>query len=131
MPATMLVLQRSMKAMAKTKPRTALSNSACSTCWVEDLREINLFTIKLKSCRHLPAALCLTAVAFGEGSFFLLDALRYFYANYFFLKTVLNEKQLSITIKRLSHQVLENHIDLDNTVLIGIQPRGIFVSDQV
>lgn len=47
------------------------------------------------------------------------------------MKTVLNEQQLAITIKRLSHQVLENHLNLDNTVLIGIQPRGIFVSDQV
>jgi pyrimidine operon attenuation protein/uracil phosphoribosyltransferase len=47
------------------------------------------------------------------------------------MKTVLNEQQLAITIKRLSHQVLENHNNLDNTVLIGIQPRGIFVSDQV
>ena len=47
------------------------------------------------------------------------------------MKSVLNEQQLAITIKRLSHQFLENHVDLDNTVLIGIQPRGIFVSDQV
>ena len=47
------------------------------------------------------------------------------------MKTVLNEQQLAITIKRLSHQVLENHVDLKNTVLIGIQPRGIFVSDQM
>jgi pyrimidine operon attenuation protein / uracil phosphoribosyltransferase len=56
--------------------------------------------------------------------------LAYFYKNYF-LKTVLNEQQLAITIKRLSHQILENHVDLENTVLIGIQPRGIFVSDQI
>ena len=47
------------------------------------------------------------------------------------MKTVLNEQQLAITIKRLSHQVLENHVDLRNTVLIGIQPRGIFVSDHL
>jgi pyrimidine operon attenuation protein/uracil phosphoribosyltransferase len=47
------------------------------------------------------------------------------------LKTVLNEQQLEITIKRLAHQVLENHVDLKDTVLIGIQPRGIFVSDQL
>jgi pyrimidine operon attenuation protein/uracil phosphoribosyltransferase len=47
------------------------------------------------------------------------------------LKTILNEQQLSITIKRLSHQVLENHTDLENTVFVGIQPRGIFVSDQL
>ena len=27
--------------------------------------------------------------------------------------------------------MLENHIDLDNTVLIGMQPRGIYVSDRI
>jgi len=47
------------------------------------------------------------------------------------LKSILSEQQLAITIKRLAHQVLENHIDLDNTVLIGIQPRGVFLSDQI
>lgn len=47
------------------------------------------------------------------------------------MKTVLTENQLELTIKRLSHQILENHGDLSNTVLIGIQPRGIYVSDQV
>ncbi len=47
------------------------------------------------------------------------------------MKTVLNEQQLAITIKRLSHQILENHVDLTDTVLIGLQPRGIFVSDKV
>ena len=47
------------------------------------------------------------------------------------MKTVLNEQQIAITIKRLGHQILENHVDLKDTVLIGIQPRGIFVSDQL
>jgi pyrimidine operon attenuation protein/uracil phosphoribosyltransferase len=47
------------------------------------------------------------------------------------LKTVLNEQQLNITIKRLSHQILENHPTLKDTVLIGIQPRGVFVSDSI
>lgn len=47
------------------------------------------------------------------------------------MKTVLNEQQLAITIKRLSHQILENHPRLENTVIIGIQPRGIFLSDQL
>ncbi len=54
----------------------------------------------------------------------------YFYKK-IVLKTVLNEQQLSITIKRLSHQILENHMLLRNTVIIGIQPRGVFVSDQI
>ena len=47
------------------------------------------------------------------------------------MKTVLNEQQLDITIKRLSHQILENHPTLQNTVIIGIQPRGIYVSDSI
>jgi pyrimidine operon attenuation protein / uracil phosphoribosyltransferase len=49
----------------------------------------------------------------------------------YFLKSILTQEQLSITIKRLAHQVLENHVDLSNTVLIGLQPRGIFLSDQI
>ena len=47
------------------------------------------------------------------------------------MKSILTEPQLAITIKRLAHQVLENHINLDNTVLIGIQPRGVYLSDQI
>jgi pyrimidine operon attenuation protein / uracil phosphoribosyltransferase len=47
------------------------------------------------------------------------------------LKTILNAQKLAITLQRLSHQILENHIDLENTVLIGIQPRGIYVSDRI
>ena len=47
------------------------------------------------------------------------------------MKSILSEQQLEITIKRLAHQVLENHIDLYNTVLIGIQPRGVYLSDQI
>jgi pyrimidine operon attenuation protein/uracil phosphoribosyltransferase len=47
------------------------------------------------------------------------------------LKTILNQEQLSITIQRLCHQILEKHIDLENTVLIGLQPRGIYVSERI
>jgi len=47
------------------------------------------------------------------------------------LKTILSHTQIAITIKRLAHQVLENHIQLENTVLIGLQPRGIFLSDKI
>ncbi len=48
-----------------------------------------------------------------------------------FLKSILTEPQLEITIKRLAHQVLENHVDLTNTVVIGLQPRGIYLSDRI
>jgi pyrimidine operon attenuation protein / uracil phosphoribosyltransferase len=47
------------------------------------------------------------------------------------VKSILTAQQLGITIKRLAHQVLENHVDLTNTVLIGLQPRGVFLSDQI
>ncbi len=47
------------------------------------------------------------------------------------MKSILTEQQLEITIKRLAHQVLENHVDLTNTVLIGLQPRGIYLSDRI
>jgi len=47
------------------------------------------------------------------------------------LKTILTEEQLDITIQRLSHQLLENQVRYDDTVIIGIQPRGIFFSDRI
>jgi pyrimidine operon attenuation protein/uracil phosphoribosyltransferase len=47
------------------------------------------------------------------------------------LKTILNGQELALTIQRLSQQILENHFDLDSTVLIGIQPRGIYFSNRL
>ena len=47
------------------------------------------------------------------------------------MKSILTQTQIGLTVKRLAHQVLENHIGLANTVLIGIQPRGIFLSDRM
>ncbi|HYO23037.1 MAG TPA: bifunctional pyr operon transcriptional regulator/uracil phosphoribosyltransferase PyrR [Flavisolibacter sp.] len=47
------------------------------------------------------------------------------------MKTVITAEQIQLTIKRLAHQVLENHVRLRNTVLIGLQPRGIYLSDRI
>ncbi|HZF64435.1 MAG TPA: bifunctional pyr operon transcriptional regulator/uracil phosphoribosyltransferase PyrR [Chitinophagaceae bacterium] len=47
------------------------------------------------------------------------------------MKTILDHHQISLTIKRLAHQVLENNVNMTNTVVIGIQPRGIFLSDRI
>jgi pyrimidine operon attenuation protein/uracil phosphoribosyltransferase len=47
------------------------------------------------------------------------------------LKTILSEARLSITIDRLCHQLIENHLQFTDTVLIGLQPRGIFLSDRI
>lgn len=38
---------------------------------------------------------------------------------------------MSITIRRLAQQILENHLDVSNSVFLGVQPRGIFVSDRL
>ena len=47
------------------------------------------------------------------------------------MKTVITAEQIHLTIKRLAHQVLENHVSLNDTVLIGLQPRGIYLSDRI
>lgn len=47
------------------------------------------------------------------------------------MKSILSAQQLAITIKRLAHQIMENNNDADTIVLIGLQPRGIYLSDQV
>lgn len=41
------------------------------------------------------------------------------------------DRQLAITIDRLSHQLIENHLNFSDTVLIGLQPRGIYLSDRI
>ncbi len=38
---------------------------------------------------------------------------------------------MALTVKRLAHQMLENNAVLENTVLIGLQPRGIYLSDRI
>jgi len=47
------------------------------------------------------------------------------------LKSILSEQQLSITIRRLAQQILENHLNIHDSVFLGVQPRGIFVSDRI
>lgn len=47
------------------------------------------------------------------------------------MKTILNEQQLDLTIRRLGHQILENYTQPEQLVLIGIQPRGIYFSDRI
>ncbi len=47
------------------------------------------------------------------------------------MKTILSEEQMELSIQRLAHQMLENNKDMANTVIIGLQPRGIFMSDRI
>lgn len=47
------------------------------------------------------------------------------------MKTILNRRQLSVTIDRLCHQLIENHLNFEDSVIIGLQPRGIYLSDRI
>ena len=40
-------------------------------------------------------------------------------------KQIISSDQFGIMIERLAHQLIENHGDFSNTILVGIQPRGI------
>ena len=42
-------------------------------------------------------------------------------------KVFLNSNQIDIIINRLVCQLIENHNDFNDTVLIGLQPRGIYL----
>lgn len=44
-------------------------------------------------------------------------------------RLILNAELLSITVDRLCQQLIENHGDFSNTVILGLQPRGIHFSD--
>ena len=47
------------------------------------------------------------------------------------MKVILDKPQLNISLLRLAHQLLENIDDLAQVVFIGLQPRGIFVSNKI
>lgn len=46
-------------------------------------------------------------------------------------QVILNAKQFDLTLQRLCRQLIENHDDFSNTVLIGLQPRGIRVLNRL
>ena len=46
-------------------------------------------------------------------------------------RIVLNSKHFEITLKRLASQLKENHQNFENTVLVGLQPRGIYVLERL
>ena len=46
-------------------------------------------------------------------------------------KVLLNSNQIDIIINRLVCQLIENHNDFTNTVLIGLQPRGIYLLEKL
>ena len=46
-------------------------------------------------------------------------------------KKILNAKQISTIISRLSYQLIEDHNDFNQTALIAIQPRGVLFAKRI
>lgn len=46
-------------------------------------------------------------------------------------KTLLTSKDIQIILHRLACQLIENHNDFSNTVLIGLQPRGSYLANRL
>jgi pyrimidine operon attenuation protein/uracil phosphoribosyltransferase len=46
-------------------------------------------------------------------------------------KLILDSDLLDITISRLCQQLIENHQDFSNSVILGLQPRGIYLADLI
>ena len=46
-------------------------------------------------------------------------------------KVILDKGKFNLTLERLSHQLIENHGDFENTCLIGIQEKGVLLASRL
>jgi len=46
-------------------------------------------------------------------------------------RPILNRTQLELITKRLCFQIIENHNNFQDTVIIGLQPRGIYLANRI
>jgi pyrimidine operon attenuation protein/uracil phosphoribosyltransferase len=46
-------------------------------------------------------------------------------------RVILDSAKFALTIERLCHQLIENHNDFSNSCIIGLQPRGVYLSDRI
>ena len=46
-------------------------------------------------------------------------------------KIILDSKHFEITVTRLCYQLIEVHNDFSKTVIIGLQPRGIYLANRI
>ena len=46
-------------------------------------------------------------------------------------RIILDSKHLEITVTRLCYQLIEVHNDFSNSVIIGLQPRGIYLAKRI
>ncbi len=46
-------------------------------------------------------------------------------------RNIIDHKLLQITLDRICQQLIENHDDFKDTVIIGLQPKGIFLAERI
>ena len=46
-------------------------------------------------------------------------------------KVLLTAKEVTIILHRLACQLIEKHLDFSETILVGIQPRGVFLAERL
>lgn len=46
-------------------------------------------------------------------------------------REILGSKKFALTIERLCHELIENHQQFAKSVIIGLQPRGIYLSQRI
>ncbi len=46
-------------------------------------------------------------------------------------KILLDSKKINLVLSRLVYELIENHKDFQNTVLIGLQPRGVYLFNEI
>jgi pyrimidine operon attenuation protein/uracil phosphoribosyltransferase len=46
-------------------------------------------------------------------------------------RNIIDNKHLQITLDRICQQLIENHDDFQDTVIIGLQPKGIFLAERI
>ncbi len=46
-------------------------------------------------------------------------------------KVILSGSLFGITISRICQELIENHQDFENSVLLGLQPRGVFFAERI
>ena len=47
------------------------------------------------------------------------------------MQILLTSPQFLLIINRLAQQLIENDDNINDTVFIGLQPRGVYVSDKI
>ena len=46
-------------------------------------------------------------------------------------KPILSDEKFEFTLLRLCHQLIENYGDFEQTCILGVQPRGVFLADRM